>query len=164
MSERDFLSDFQKSLSQQGPTLEQISFARKMVKEHLESLALIHQAALAGNYDWAQKFEIPWFGKVKLPRIAFLLFEARLAGCAAYLEYLDGQYGKVLESLRDGFMIAEPCRGSRFLISEMIGEAIPKMLLTNVRRISRIPPNLLEKVLRPLLGPWGNRSKVWRYD
>jgi len=154
LSENEFLSDFKTSIADQTLTPEKMAYARKLLREHSESLALIHQAALTGNFDWGQDFGVPWFGKVKLPRIAFLLFLARLSACEAYVQARDGQYEKSLESLKDGFAIAEASRNSRFLISEMIGEAIPKMLLDVVRVMPAVPPSLLEKQLLPALQPW----------
>lgn len=91
-----------------------------------------------------------------LPELHELRELARLLDIRIRIAIADGDFDEAIASLRDGFRLAGTLRESRLLISQLVGAAIIRIMLEDVRLLISAPgaPNLywaLASLPRPLI-------------
>ncbi len=152
-SEKDFLNDFRNNAKIGKVSLEEMTYARKLLKEHAETLQLVDTAFEKKVVDWGIDYEVQPSWKIELPKKwAYFLNLSRLLACRAIVEAQDGRGKAALNTIRTGLFLGDASRQTQFLIGEMIDVAVCKNMLDATRAIlPRVDGKLAEKELIPYL-------------
>jgi len=123
-TESEFLTVFNGDATAGLLTRKEKAYARKLLKEHEDCLRLMDRAFETKSVDWG----IDWKVEPSFPRVAYILTQARLLRCRAYMQALDGNVAGAVKSIQTGFFLGDMVWQTHTLIAVMIDTAILKIM------------------------------------
>jgi hypothetical protein len=142
-TEDDFLVVFNTDVGLDRSTKEEMTYARKLLKEHGDAFHLMGKAPDGYGVDWAMDWTSRNAWTISIPRIAYFLNLARLLRLKALMDGMDGNIEGAAKTLRVGLFMADMVGQNGTLIGEMIEVAIVKIMGETAHKIGR--PLLMDR-------------------
>jgi hypothetical protein len=153
-TEYDFLVDFQIHAREGTLSLEEMLYAKKLLKSHTDILQLLDTAYEKQKVDWGMDFTIKPSYDIKIPTSGPTMNFSRLLLCQAVVQARDGRLQEALRSIKTGLFIGEAEGRKSFSIDILIHGAVCKIMIDAIHAIEPfIDPRVEEKDLLPFLNP-----------